>query len=98
MGFRVMPEAPMAYGDRHFIRTHLGEARLAVHFVDGQAQQRAIDAIRWSRQNCQGATVVYEVPGYDLTPGERVSLGWIEEDLPQTVVVWRALLPVRSGQ
>lgn len=83
-GFRVMPESPMAYGYPHHIREHLGEARLAVHFVDGQAQQRAIEAIQWSRQDCQGATVVYEVPGYNLTPAEQVSLEWIEEDLRQS--------------
>ena len=81
MGFRVMPESLMAYSDPHFIRIRLGEARLAVHFVGEQTQQRAIEAIQWSRQVCQGATVVYEIPGYDLTPAERVSLDWIEEDL-----------------
>jgi hypothetical protein len=81
MGFRVMPVAPMAYGDPPQIRKHLGEARLAVHFVGGQTQQRALDAIKWSRQDSQGATVVYEVPGYDLTPEERYSLEWSEEDL-----------------
>ncbi|HEX7423306.1 MAG TPA: toll/interleukin-1 receptor domain-containing protein, partial [Terriglobales bacterium] len=61
MGFRVMPSAPMAYSDPHLIRTQLGEARLAVHFVGGQARQRPIEAIQWSRQDCHGATVVYEV-------------------------------------
>jgi len=81
MGFRVMPEAPMAYTNPQLIRTHLGEARLAVHFVGGQPKQREIEAIKWSRQICQGATVVYEIPGFDLTPEERVSLEWIEEDL-----------------
>jgi hypothetical protein len=30
-----------------------------------------------------GATVVYELPSYDLTDEERVSLNWIEEDLRQ---------------
>jgi hypothetical protein len=86
MGFRVMPESPMAYRDPHVIRAHLGEARLAIHFVGGQARQRPIEAIQWSRSDCQGATVVYEVPGYDLTPEERISLDWIEEDLRQATV------------
>lgn len=80
-GFRVMPETMMAYSDPSFIRARLGEARLAVHFVGQQAQQRAIEAIQWSRRLCQGATVIYEIPGYDLTAEERVSLDWIEEDL-----------------
>jgi len=83
MGFRVMPEAPMAYGDPQRIRKQLGEARLAVHFVGGQTQQRAIEAIKCSRQDCQGTTVVYEVPGYDLSPEERVQLEWIGEGLRQ---------------
>jgi len=81
MGFRVMPESPMAFTNPQVIRTHLSEARLAVHFGGGQAQERAIQAIQWSRQVCQGATVVYEIPGLDLTPEERISLEWIEEDL-----------------
>jgi hypothetical protein len=81
MGFRVRPEAPMAFGNEPVIRTHLGEARLAVHFVGGQARQRPIKAIQLSRQVCRGATVVYEVPGYDLSPEERTSLDWIEDDL-----------------
>ncbi len=83
MGFRVMPESPMAFSNEILIRTHLGEAQLAVHFVGGQIQQRPIEAIQWSRQACQRATVVYEVPGHDLSPAERVSLGWLEEDLRQ---------------
>jgi hypothetical protein len=49
--------------------------------VGEQAQQRAIEAIKRSRQLCQGATVVYEIPGYDLTPEERVSLDWIEDEI-----------------
>ncbi len=81
MGFRVMPESPMAYTSSELIRMHLSEARMAVHFAGGQTQQRAVEAIKWSRQICQGATVVYEIPGLDLTLEERVSLEWIEEDL-----------------
>jgi hypothetical protein len=84
LGFRVMPESLMAYGDPQFIRMRLAEARLAVHFVGQQAQQRAVEAIRWSRDGCQGATVVYEIPGCDQTPAERVSLGWVDEDLRNT--------------
>ena len=83
MGFRVMPESPMAYSDQHLIRVHLGEARLAIHFVGGQTEQRAIEAIECSRQECQGATVVYEIPGCNLTHEERLSLDWIAEDLRQ---------------
>jgi hypothetical protein len=83
MGFRVMPESPMAYGDPSVVRTHLGDARLAVHFVGGQVRQRSIDAIQWSRQACQGATVVYEIPGQNLSAEERISLDWIDEDLRQ---------------
>src|SRR5579872_5870761 len=59
MGFRVMPEAPMAFTNPQLIQTHLSEARMAVHFAGGQAQERAnqtIEASRWSRQVCQGAT------------------------------------------
>jgi hypothetical protein len=83
MGFRVMPESAMAYGDPETIRKLLGEARLAVHFAGKQESQRAIEAIRWSRQECPFATVVYEVPGVDLSPEEQFSLAWIEEDLKQ---------------
>jgi hypothetical protein len=79
-----MPESLMAYGDPQFIRMRLAEARLAVHFVGQQAQQRAVESIQWSRDGCQGATVVYEIPGCDLTPAERVSLGWVDEDLRNT--------------
>jgi hypothetical protein len=84
MGFRVMPDVPMAYADLALVRQLLGEARMAVHFVDGHSGQRAIEAIRSSRLGCQGATVVYEVPGNDLSEEEGISLGWIEEDLLAT--------------
>jgi hypothetical protein len=83
MGFRVMPDVPGAFRDEARVRKHLGEARLAVHFVGGQAQQRAIDAIQWSRHDCRGATVVYEIPSCDITDGERISLDWIAEDIRQ---------------
>src|SRR5262249_46955134 len=78
MGFRVMPEAPAAYGDSQVVRTLLGESRLAVHFA-GSQESRAVEAIRWSREFCQFATVVYELPGVDLQSDEQVSLEWIEE-------------------
>lgn len=84
MGYRVMPEAPMAYTDPAQIRRCLGEARLAVHFAGGQTEQRTLEAINWSRQDCQGATVVFEVPGCDLSQEERLELDWIAEDLRQT--------------
>jgi hypothetical protein len=81
MGFRIVPEALSAHEDPETVRTFLGEARLAVHFVGGQESQRPIEAIRWSREHCQHATVVYEIPGVDLSFEEKVSLEWIEEDL-----------------
>jgi len=82
MGFLVKPEVPAAYGDSKIVRTLLGESRIAVHFA-GNQEGRAIEAIRWSRELCQFATIVYELPGVDLQPEERVSLEWIEEDLRQ---------------
>jgi hypothetical protein len=85
MGFRVMPDLPVAYRDLQLVRAHLSDARLAVHFVDGNAPQRAIDAIRWSRENCQRATIVYEVPGYEINSAERIQLKWIDEDLRQAI-------------
>ncbi|HEV3037284.1 MAG TPA: toll/interleukin-1 receptor domain-containing protein [Candidatus Angelobacter sp.] len=87
MGFRVMPDLPTAYRDSQLVRTHLSEARLAIHFVDGRAPQRAIDSIRWSREHCQRATVIYEVLGCDIKPAERLQLRWIEEDLRQATTL-----------
>jgi hypothetical protein len=81
MGFRVEPQAPSAYSDTATVRTLLGDAKLAVHFVGNQQSQRPLDAIRDSREYCQRATVVYEVPGVDLSDEERVSLEWLEADL-----------------
>jgi hypothetical protein len=83
MGFRARPESPMAYRHEESIRTLLGEAKAAIHFVGGQPNQRAIDAIRWSREFCQGATIVYEIPGFDLSPEEKLQLEWLENDLSQ---------------
>jgi TIR domain-containing protein len=73
MGFRVMPEAMTAYEDDQFVQQLLGKAKAAVHFVGSQYRQRAIDAIRWSREDCQSATVVYEIPGVDLSAEELVA-------------------------
>jgi hypothetical protein len=98
MGFRVMPESYMAFRDEVRIRKHLGEARLAIHFVGGQAQQRAIDAIQWSRHNCRGATVVYEIPGCDLMDGERISLDWIADDVRQAPASDQRLYDRVSGK
>jgi len=81
MGFRVEPQAPSAYSDTTTVRTLLGDAKLAVHFVGNQQSQRPLDAIRDSRQYCQHATIVYEVPGVDLSDEECVSLEWLEADL-----------------
>jgi hypothetical protein len=81
MGFRVEPQAPSAFSDPTTVRTLLGDAKLAVHFVGNQQSQRPLDAIRDSRQYCQHATIVYEVPGVDLSDEERVSLEWLEADL-----------------
>jgi len=83
MGFRVMPETPMAFGDEALIHRLIGEARLAVHFVGGQVQGRAFEAIAHSCRQAQVATVVYEVPGFHLTEEERSQLEWIEDDLKQ---------------
>ena len=74
MGFRVMPEAAVAYGDPEVVQRLLGEAKMAVHFVGNQQSQRAIEAIGSSREYCQHATVVYEVPGVELSDEERFSL------------------------
>ncbi len=81
MGFRVEPQAPSAYSDTATVRTLLGDAKLAIHFVGNQQSQRPLDAIGDSRQYCQHATIVYEVPGVDLSEEERVSLEWLEADL-----------------
>jgi hypothetical protein len=80
MGFRVMPSGPMAFGNSALIREHICEARLAVHFAGGHDQQRPFEAIKWSLKECQGATVVYEVPGHDLTREERFEIERIEYD------------------
>jgi hypothetical protein len=84
VGFRVEPQAPTAYSDPTTVRTLLGDAKLAVHFVGNQQSQRPLDAIRDSRQYCQHATIVYEVPGVDLSDEERVSIEWLEADLTAT--------------
>ncbi len=84
IGFRVMPEGPQAYDDEVLIRQLLSDARLAVHFVGGQTEQRTIEAIKYSSQQDHLATVVYEVPGHDLADEHQMYLGWIEEDLKQT--------------
>lgn len=81
MGFRVEPQVGGAFGSTETVRTLLGEAKLAVHFVGQQEKSRAIEAIRWSREYCQYATVVYEIPGVDISDEERYSLEWIEDDL-----------------
>jgi hypothetical protein len=81
MGFRVEPQSAMAFGNDEAVRTLLGKAKLAVHFLGGQDKSRAIEAIRWSREYCQQATVVYEIPGVDLSEEERLPLEWLEEDL-----------------
>jgi hypothetical protein len=81
MGFRVVPDIAMAYGNSARIREQLCEARMAVHFVDGQSGKRAMDAIEFSMLDCQGATVVYEVPGYEVSLEENLRLEWIEKDL-----------------
>ena len=81
MGFRVEPQAPSAYSDTETVRTLLGDAKLAVHFVGNQQSQRPLDAIGDSRQYCQHATIVYEVPGVGLSDEERVSLEWLEADI-----------------
>ena len=47
MGFPVMPEGPMVFGNPPEVRRQLGEARLAVHFAGGQTKQRALEAIQW---------------------------------------------------
>jgi hypothetical protein len=83
LGLRVVPESPMAYGDDERVRTLLGEARMAIHFVGGQHNKRAFDAIRSSCKHCRFATVVYQLPGLDLEPDEQLSLGAMEKDLPQ---------------
>src|SRR5437763_1804574 len=80
MGFRLEPQTPSAYHDRDTIRTLLGKAKLAIHFVGGQESQRPLDAIRDSRQYCQYSTLVYEAPGVDLSADERFSLEWLEDD------------------
>jgi hypothetical protein len=84
MGFRVEPEAPSAFTDPETIRTLLGKAKLAIHFVGGQESQLPLDAIRDSRQYCQYSTLVYEVPGVDLSAEEKFSLEWLEDDLKQS--------------
>lgn len=76
-GFVVLPETPLAFGDERIIKTQLSESKLAVHFV-GQAQGRALEAIEWSCEKCAGRTVVYEVPGQDVTEAENVQLEWID--------------------
>jgi hypothetical protein len=81
MGFRVEPQSPMAFENQELVRSLLGKARLAVHFVGKQDKNRAIEAIRWSREYCQYATVLYEIPGVDLSDEEQVLLEWFEEDL-----------------
>lgn len=81
IGLRVVPEAASAYGNPEIVRRFLSEAHLAVHFVGNQQSQRAINAIRWSREYCRNATVLYEIPGVDLTAEERVQLEWLEEDI-----------------
>jgi len=81
VGFSVEPQAPSAFADIDKIRTLLGQAKLAIHFVGQQEATRPLNAIRDSRQYCQHSTLVYEVPGVDLTPAEKIQLEWLEEDL-----------------
>src|SRR4029453_12842201 len=50
MGFRVMPQSAMAYGNPELVRTFLGEARLAVHFVGNQSSPHAFGAAVWTWQ------------------------------------------------
>jgi hypothetical protein len=83
VGFSVEPQAPSAFADSERIRTLLGQAKLAIHFVGNQESARPLNAIRDSRQYCQHATLVYEVPGVDLCPEEKISLEWLEDDLRQ---------------
>jgi hypothetical protein len=84
VGFSVEPQAPTAFADTEKVRTLLGQAKLAIHFVGNQETARPLTAIRDSRQYCQHSTLVYEVPGVDLSPEEKYQLEWLEEDLKQT--------------
>jgi hypothetical protein len=84
MGFSVEPRAYQAYTDRPTIRTLLGKAKLAIHFVGGQESQRPLEAIQDSREYCQHSTLVYEAPGVDLSAEEKFSLEWLEDDLKQS--------------
>ena len=84
VGFSVEPQVPSAFADPDKVRTLLGQAKLAIHFVGNQETARPLNAIRDSRQYCQHSTLVYEVPGVDLSPEEKFSLEWLEDDLKQT--------------
>jgi hypothetical protein len=84
VGFSVEPQAPSAFADPDKTRTLLGQAKLAIHFVGNQETARPLNAIRDSRQYCQHSTLVYEVPGVDLSDEETLSLKWLEDDLQST--------------
>ena len=81
LGFRVMPEVSSAYRDEIAVRKHLSGALMAIHFLGGQTQERTIRAIQYARKTCPGATVIYEIPGYELSDAERLSVDWIEADI-----------------
>ena len=96
MGFRVMPEGPMAFGEEQRIRELLGEAKLAVHFVGGQVEGRAIEAIKYSSQHA--ATIVYELPGNEMSPEEQFEMESIEDDLKKLPITGQHTYDRVSGK
>jgi len=87
MGFSVEPQAAFAFHDPQTTCALLGEAKLAIHFVGNQESGRPLDAIRSSRKYCRYSTLVYEVPGVDLSTEEKLSVEWLENDLKQATPI-----------
>ncbi len=83
-GYRVLPESPQAFDTEATVREHIADAVLDVHFIGGGTEQRTRNAIKWSRQKCGGATIVYLLPEVDPTAEELQELDWIEEDLRES--------------